>query len=275
MTTLLRSCLAAADIATSLEAFLASQRQHVSQSRELPDTVDLDQRLCLWIVRVSGLLDQRVVVLDLLRHIRDLPEHRTKRLSQTWRQHRHAPLGEAQRGRGWQTVAAGLGQSTHRVHRCRPQTNNKVASPDQRQSFLLGNRAMGDRPQDLRIEPSVAGQLLRIDLIALPIAVGDRTQLTYVRYDDLVTQFLKLFADPDRTRPRCHRNPYSRQIGKPLLDSPGAGSEPTSVNHFSVLVERAVIAPDIPKVDPDRYPNPGAAAWNFSDEVMRWLLHGE
>jgi hypothetical protein len=134
---------------------------------------------------------------------------------------------------------------------------------------------MGDRPQDLRIEPSVAGQLLRIDLIALPIAVRDRPQLTYVRYDDLVTQFLKLFADPYRMRPRFHRDPYSRQIGKPLLDSRGTGSEPTSVNHFSVFVERAVMVPDIPKVDPDRHPNPGAAAWNFSNEVMRWLLHGQ
>ena len=41
----------AADIATSLEAFLVAQRQDVSQGRELPDTVDLDQRLCLWILR--------------------------------------------------------------------------------------------------------------------------------------------------------------------------------------------------------------------------------
>jgi hypothetical protein len=30
---------------------------------------------------------------------------------------------------------------------------------------------MGDRTQDLRIEPGVAGQLLRIHLIALPVAV--------------------------------------------------------------------------------------------------------
>jgi hypothetical protein len=34
------------------------------------------------------------------------------------------------------------------------------------------------------------------------------------------------------------------------------------------------MAPDIPKVDTDRHPDPGAAAWNFSDEVPRWLFHG-
>src|SRR5258708_11478460 len=88
----------AADIATSLEAFLASQRQDVSQSRELPDTVDLDQRLCLWILHLSELLDQSVVVLDLFRHLRDLLAHRTKRLSATWRRHRRAPLSESPTG---------------------------------------------------------------------------------------------------------------------------------------------------------------------------------
>jgi hypothetical protein len=34
------------------------------------------------------------------------------------------------------------------------------------------------------------------------------------------------------------------------------------------------MAPDIPKVDPDRHLDPAAAAWNFRDEVLRWLLHG-
>ena len=33
------------------------------------------------------------------------------------------------------------------------------------------------------------------------------------------------------------------------------------------------MAPDIPKIDPDRHPNLGEAAWNFSDEVFRWLFH--
>src|ERR1700755_3251188 len=80
----------AADIATSLEAFLASQRQDVSQGGELPDTVDLDQRLCLWILRLRESLDHPVIVLDLLRHLRDLFEHWTERLGQTWREHGHA-----------------------------------------------------------------------------------------------------------------------------------------------------------------------------------------
>ena len=60
---------------------------------------------------------------------------------------------------------------------------------------------MGNRTQDLRIEPRVASQLLRIHLIAFPIAVRDRTQFAHVRHDHFVTQFLKLLADPDRVRP--------------------------------------------------------------------------
>ena len=34
------------------------------------------------------------------------------------------------------------------------------------------------------------------------------------------------------------------------------------------------MAPDIAKVDADRDLNLGLPAWNFSDEVLRWLLHG-
>ena len=49
----------AADIATSLEAFLAAQRQNVGQRRELADAVDLDQRLRLWILRLRESLDGR------------------------------------------------------------------------------------------------------------------------------------------------------------------------------------------------------------------------
>ncbi len=33
------------------------------------------------------------------------------------------------------------------------------------------------------------------------------------------------------------------------------------------------MAPDIPKIDPDRQPNLGDAAWNFRDEALRWLFH--
>jgi mRNA interferase YafQ len=36
----------------------------------------------------------------------------------------------------------------------------------------------------------------------------------------------------------------------------------------------AVMAPDISKVDPDRHLGLRAAAWNFSNEVMRRLFHG-
>ena len=34
------------------------------------------------------------------------------------------------------------------------------------------------------------------------------------------------------------------------------------------------MAPDVAKVDADRDLNLGLPAWDFSDEVLRWLLHG-
>src|SRR5882757_8096990 len=57
------------------------------------------------------------------------------------------------------------------------------------------------RSQDLRVNPCVSRELLGINLIALAVAMRDRPQLTHVRYDDLVSKFLKLLADPDRMSP--------------------------------------------------------------------------
>src|SRR5258708_38025941 len=76
-------------------------------------------------------------------------------------------------------------------------------------------------------------------------------------------------------RPCLHGYPRRRQISKPLLDSFGTGSEATAIDHFSFFVERAVMAPNISKVDSDRDLDPSRPAWNFRDEVLRWLLHGE
>ena len=56
----------AANIATSLEPFLAPQRQDIRQCRELANAVDFDQRLRLRVRRLRQLLDQTVIVLDLL-----------------------------------------------------------------------------------------------------------------------------------------------------------------------------------------------------------------
>jgi hypothetical protein len=35
------------------------------------------------------------------------------------------------------------------------------------------------------------------------------------------------------------------------------------------------MAPDIAKIDPDRYLELGLPAWNIGNEVLRWLLHGD
>ncbi len=134
---------------------------------------------------------------------------------------------------------------------------------------------MGDRSQDIRIEPGIASDLFRIHRVALAVAVRDRPELAHVGYDYFVAQFSELFADPDRMGSSLHRNPCSGHIGKPLPDSRGRRSKPSPINHFSIFVERAVMAPDVPKIDPDRHPSLGDAAWNFRDEVFRWLFHGD
>jgi hypothetical protein len=58
----------------------------------------------------------------------------------------------------------------------------------------------------------------------------------------VVAKLPELFADPDGMGSRLHRDP--------------------------------VMAPDISKIDPNRHPNLGDTAWNFRDEVVRWLFHG-
>jgi hypothetical protein len=51
--------------------------------------------------------------------------------------------------------------------------------------------------------------------------------------------------------------------------------ETAPAHYFSTFIERAVMAPDIPKIDPDRHLDLRGAASNFRDEVMRWLFHGK
>src|SRR5579862_1299053 len=91
-------------------------------------------------------------------------------------------------------------------------------------------------------------------------------------YGSCVAQFLKLFANQIECVPVSIA---TRALGG-------------SVNHFStpesvvrnrprsttspIFVERAVMAPDIPKIDSDRHLNLGDAAWNFRDEVLPWLF---
>ena len=53
----------ATHIATSLETFFASQSQDIGQRREMAHSIDLEERLCFAIFRLSQLLDCPVVLL--------------------------------------------------------------------------------------------------------------------------------------------------------------------------------------------------------------------
>ena len=115
--------------------------------------------------------------------------------------------------------------------------------------------------------------LLRIDLIALPITVRDRTQLPDVGHDHIMAKLLQLLADPDRVGSRFHRHARMLNICKPLLDRLRRGSKTGAIDHFAVLVESAVMAPNIAKVNANCHLHPGLSAWDFCDEVLRWLFH--
>src|ERR1700692_3154230 len=62
-------------------------------------------------------------------------------------------------------------------------------------------------------------------------------------------------------------------IGKPLLQPLRCSSKTASIDHFSFFVERAVMAPDISKVNADHHLNLRLSAGHFCDKVMRWLFH--
>jgi hypothetical protein len=140
--------------------------------------------------------------------------------------------------------------------------------------LLLFDGAVCNRPEDVRIEPRVACDLLRIDLIAFAIAVRDRPQLAHVRNNHFMAKLLQLLADPDRVNARLHRNTSVRHINEPLLDGLRCGPEPASIDHFTLLVEGAVMAPNVAKVDADRQLYLATFPGCFYDEVLRWLLHG-
>ena len=69
-------------------------------------------------------------------------------------------------------MTAGLRQPTHAVHRCSTQANDKAPRTNQCECFLLLDRSVRDRPQDLWVKSGVPCKLLRIHLIALAIAVS-------------------------------------------------------------------------------------------------------
>jgi hypothetical protein len=70
---------------------------------------------------------------------------------------------------------------------------------------------MGNRAQDLWIEPRVWSQLLGIR------SLSEIPRSSHVRRDHFVAQFLKVLVGPDRVRARFGCDPHRRQIGKPLL----------------------------------------------------------
>jgi hypothetical protein len=96
----------AAYIAALLKAFFTAQGQHIGQRRDVANTVNLQECLCLRILCLADLLDLSIVLLDLGGYLRDLQQHRTERLRESLWHNSQASLGETPcRGSG-HTIAA-------------------------------------------------------------------------------------------------------------------------------------------------------------------------
>jgi hypothetical protein len=132
-----------------------------------------------------------------------------------------------------------------------------------------------DGTQNLRIKPCEARQLLGIGMVALAITMRYRSQLMDIRNNDVMTNswscsLIQIECIPASIATRAGGTSVNH-FSTPFR----TGSETTSIDHFSLFVERAVMAPDISKVDADCHLDPGLSAWNFRDEMLRWLFHGE
>src|SRR5579859_7959537 len=71
-----------------------------------------------------------------------------------------------------------------------------------------------------------------------------------------------------------HRHAGMRHVGEPLVDGLRCSPKAASINHFALLVESAVMAPNVAKVDADRQLYLATLPGYFRDEVLRPLLHG-
>ena len=84
----------AAYIAALLKAFFTAQGQHIGQRRNVANTVDLQECLCLRILCLADLLNLSIVLLDLGGHLRDLHQYRTECLRESRWHNGQASLGE-------------------------------------------------------------------------------------------------------------------------------------------------------------------------------------
>jgi len=156
------------------------------------------------------------VLPNLQSHFCDLLEHWSERLLQSRRHDCETSLGKTPCRGSRHPIATGLGKSAHCVHRSCTQPNKKIPGTDQREGFLWLDSPVCNRPEYLRIESGITGQ---------------------VGYDHFMSKLLQLLAYPDRVGSSLHRHACGRHIGKPLLNRLRCGSETTSIDYFSILVE--------------------------------------
>ncbi|HZN40304.1 MAG TPA: hypothetical protein VFD82_15975 [Planctomycetota bacterium] len=85
------------------------------------------------------------------------------------------------------------------------------------QQLEIGARlhaAVGDRREQLRIEPSKASELVGVAAIALGPALVDGLQLARVGHDDFVPEFSQQGADPRRVGADLDGDPAGFMLAK-------------------------------------------------------------
>jgi hypothetical protein len=98
----------------------------------------------------------------------------------------------------------------------------------------------------------MAGRLLGIDLIALPITCDIWLSVLGLWLRSLRARVSELLADRDQVDFGFGGNTRGRRVRKPLLVRLRSGHEAASINYFTALVESTVMARGIPKVDANR-----------------------
>ena len=165
--------------------------------------------------------------------------------------------------------AAGIDIGAHEIYvavplDCDEKTTRRFSS------FTYDSHALADWLENCRVR-TVAMESTGVYWIPLFQILEERGFMVYLvnAHSLKIAHLLKLLADPDGVDSRLHRVPHWRQIGKPSFDPGRCGEKPASVDHLAFFVERAVMTPDIAKIDPNRHLNPGAAPWYFRDEILR------
>lgn len=121
--------------------------------------MNLLQGLCLWVLGLSEFLDLTIVLFDPQCHLCDLFQHRVSACAKAAGITARLLFAKQRVVVAGILCPQGLRETTHGVDCRGAESNQTVSGTDQGKRLLLLDGSVGDRAQDLRIQPCVAGKL--------------------------------------------------------------------------------------------------------------------